>query len=106
MSDASNNNGSFSHAFLPGLILGLVLGAVAGAFLPDFMGGSNIPTPTGQVDPSQQPGARDGEAPMTGDEIQDIIDDAENAAGDVTEDASQTAEDPAEDTPETPSSDG
>lgn len=46
----SQSSGSFTHAFLPGLILGLVIGAVAGAFLPDWLGGSKIPAPAG--DPS------------------------------------------------------
>lgn len=113
MSDASNNNGSFSHAFLPGLILGLVLGAVAGAFLPDFMGGSKIPAATGVVDPTQ-PATRDGQTPASDDDLQELIDEAEGAAGDVIDDATDAAGDLIEDAkeaiptelPTTPPSDG
>ncbi|MCC5823685.1 MAG: hypothetical protein LAT64_10870 [Phycisphaerales bacterium] len=48
-SNKSQPSGSFTHAFLPGLILGLVIGAVAGAFLPDWFSGSRIPAPTGEA---------------------------------------------------------
>lgn len=114
MSDASNNNsGSFSHAFLPGLILGLVIGAGAGAFLPDLMGGNRIPTPTGETDPNA-PATRDGQDPMTDDQIQEIIDDAEGTAEDLIDDATNAAEDLIDDAedalpsdvPSTPPSDG
>lgn len=79
MSDTNNANqsGSFSHAFLPGLILGLVIGAVAGAFLPDWLGGGNkIPAPTGEYTPGQATD-RDGEPvdPMTQDDVVDMIED-------------------------------
>ena len=94
MSNAAKNthHGSFSHAFLPGLILGLVIGAVAGAFLPDFLGGNKIPPPTGDSVPGEVR-TQDGEAPLTDDQIQDMIDDAQGAAGDLIDDAGEAAED-------------
>lgn len=60
MSDAQKNS-SFANAFVPGLILGLVIGAAAGAFLPDLLGGSNIPTPDANAVPADRtPEVRDG----------------------------------------------
>ncbi|MEM9372538.1 MAG: hypothetical protein AAGA55_02745 [Planctomycetota bacterium] len=104
MSDAPHNghNGSFSHAFLPGLILGLVIGAVAGAFLPDWMGGSKIPAPDAEVDPSV-PATRDGEAVPTDEQIQEIVDDAMEAGGEAADDATEAAEDAI---PSAPTGDG
>jgi gas vesicle protein len=94
MSD--QNNTSFAHAFLPGLILGLIIGAVAGAFVPDMMSGTKI-----KVDPAHSGGAtheRDSREPLD-QNAQDIInqaeeglDDAEETAGDVIDDAKETAE--------------
>lgn len=88
MSETNNANqsGSFTHAFLPGLILGLVIGAVAGAFLPDWLGGGNkIPAPTVEYTPGQ-PTLRDGEQPdpMIEDEVQDLIDEAADDAEGAT----------------------
>jgi hypothetical protein len=79
MSDTNKpNSGSFAQAFLPGLILGLVIGAVAGALLPDLLGGSKIPAPTGEYTPGTSPDAdRDGMPDMpTQDEAEQMIDDA------------------------------
>jgi len=106
MSNAANDNhsGSFSHAFLPGLILGLVIGAVAGAFLPDFIGGSKIPTPSGEITP-RDAGPRDGETPMTEEDIQGLIDEAEDAAEDTADQAGDAADDLLNDA-ETPPSGG
>lgn len=91
MSD--QNNTSFAHAFLPGLILGLIIGAVAGAFVPDLMSGTKI-----KVDP-----AHAGNAVHERDEHnmgEDLIDDAqagleelETQAEDLVDDAEETTED-------------
>jgi len=91
MSD--QNNTSFAHAFLPGLILGLIVGAVAGAFVPDLMSGTKI-----KVDP-----AHAGSAVHQRDEQnmdRDLIDDAqegleelEEQADDLIDDAEDTTED-------------
>ena len=53
MSDTQKNS-SFANAFVPGLILGLVIGAAAGAFLPDLLGGSNIPAPDANAVPADR----------------------------------------------------
>lgn len=82
MSDTNKpNSGSFAQAFLPGLILGLVIGAVAGALLPDLLGGSKIPAPTGEYTPNTNPDAeRDAMPDMpdmpTQDDAEQMIDDA------------------------------
>ncbi|MBO6514834.1 MAG: hypothetical protein JJ974_12800, partial [Phycisphaerales bacterium] len=69
MSD--QNNTSFAHAFLPGLILGLIVGAVAGAFVPDMMTANSMkPVQSGEVQP------RDGGLEDSAD---DLLNDAENA---------------------------
>ena len=78
MSD-ENHSGSFAHAFLPGLILGLVIGAVAGAFLPDWIGGSKIPAPTGEVTPGERT-ERDGMPAVTEDDVQGMLEEADGAA--------------------------
>lgn len=95
-----NTSGSFTHAFLPGLILGLVIGAAAGAFLPDIMGGSKIPADElGTHAPSAEP--RDTEGGPSEEDIQDLIDEAEQQ----TDDAADAVEDAIEDatTPDAPS---
>lgn len=94
MSESSNSqpSGSFTHAFLPGLILGLVIGAVAGAFLPDWLGGSKIPPPAGDpsavytereeypADPDENAGMTDEQPDETGDPAEPI--DPENPPAD------------------------
>jgi hypothetical protein len=86
------NSGSFAQAFLPGLILGLVIGAVAGALLPDLLGGSKIPAPTGEYTPNPD-ADRDGIPQMpTQDEAEQMIDDA---AGGAIEDPAATDPPPA-----------
>lgn len=63
MSDTQKNS-SFANAFIPGLILGLVIGAAAGAFLPDLLGGSNIPAPDTNAVPADRANEyRDGMDP-------------------------------------------
>lgn len=79
MTESNKSNGSFAQAFLPGLILGLVIGAVAGALLPDLLGGSKIPAPSGQVTPGSP---TDRDQIPTQDEAQGIIDDAAGQVGD------------------------
>ncbi len=85
MADTKNNN-SFSHAFLPGLILGLIIGAVAGAFLPDLLSGPKLPTLSGQPTGTHKNGARDRDGMMEED-TEKLIEEAEqkakDAAGDV-----------------------
>lgn len=78
-----SNSGSFVQAFLPGLILGLVIGAVAGALLPDLLGGSKIPAPTGEH--THTPSApRDGIPDLpTEEEADRMIEDALDQAGDA-----------------------
>lgn len=88
MPDDTNQTGSFTHAFLPGLILGLVVGAVGGAFLPDLLGGSRIPSAsdaphTGDIPTG--PAMRDG-MPV-GDQPGETIDDAADRASDAMDDA-------------------
>ncbi|MFK7884403.1 MAG: hypothetical protein AB8F26_09520 [Phycisphaerales bacterium] len=85
-----NNSGSFSHAFLPGLILGLVIGAAAGAFLPDLMGGNRIPTAGsgGNHTPAEP---RDAEG-SSQEDIQGIIDEAEKQAGEAADDLADDAQ--------------
>ncbi|MGJ8637278.1 MAG: hypothetical protein ACSHX5_10570 [Phycisphaerales bacterium] len=90
MSD--QNNTSFAHAFLPGLILGLIVGAVAGAFVPDMMTANSIkpPTHSGEVHP------RDGDL---GASAQDLLDEAEQAAQDALDETNldEQAEDAVDD---------
>lgn len=101
MSD--QNNPSFAHAFLPGLILGLIIGAVAGAFLPDMMSRPKI-----KVDPAHAGAVtheRDARStPEIDPETQDLIDEAnqaaeesqdtlEDAVEDVVDDATEAADD-------------
>lgn len=78
-----SNSGSFAQAFLPGLILGLVIGAVAGAFLPDLLGGSKIPAPTGEFTPAPTD-SRDGiPSQPTQEEVEQMIEDAAGQLGDT-----------------------
>ena len=86
MSD--QNNTSFAHAFLPGLILGLIVGAVAGAFVPDMMSANKF-----KVDPDRQytPRERD-QSPAIDAETQAIIDAAEEEAAEGTDDVQDAAE--------------
>lgn len=94
MSDVKGN--SFSHAFLPGLILGLIIGGVAGAMLPDILSGSKLPKPTG-ISTGEHHDER-GEGGMT---EQELIDQAlEEHAEDTQEhvdDAGEHIEDAADD---------
>ena len=106
----ANSNSSFSHAFLPGLILGLIIGAVAGAFLPDLLGGPKIPAATSSSHSGNTtPRDREGEPAMTDEQIQELIDEAENQTEDVIDDMQGTIDDAAEEVENnlpTPPSDG
>jgi len=109
MSDTNNSNSSFTHAFLPGLILGIIIGAVAATFIP-VATGPKIPTATGSHTPHAD-GPRDHGADQTGDEdLQDLIDEAQEQLDDTVDDASgaidDAVEDLQEDLPTTPPSDG
>jgi len=86
---SEQNNTSFAHAFLPGLILGLIVGAVAGAFVPDMMSANKF-----KVDPDHTytPRERD-ERPAIDDETQAIIDAAEEDAAETTDGIQDAAED-------------
>ena len=108
---SEQNNPSFAHAFLPGLILGLIVGAVAGAFLPDMMSRPTIKVDpahagaasherdarsTPEVDPETQAlideanqAAEDGQGDLE-EAVEDVIDDAEEAAEDLIDDAKNT----------------
>lgn len=94
MSDQAKSNKSFSHAFLPGLILGLIVGAVAGAFLPDFFGGPHIPrqpVENGTYEPSGEDldtdeAVIDPELEEALDEVQRQLEDRGQDAGDEVED--------------------
>ncbi len=100
---SEQNNTSFAHAFLPGLILGLIIGAVAGAFVPDMMSANKI-----KVDPAHAggPSHRDmdnmiDDAAETADDAidnmedtaEDLVDDAEAAAEDLIDDAEENLPD-------------
>ena len=80
------SGGSFARAFVPGLIFGLVVGALAGAFLPDFIGGSNIPAPDTEAvaAPHAAEGPRDpidpADAQAADQAVRDAVDAAEQGA--------------------------
>jgi gas vesicle protein len=109
MSD--QNNPSFAHAFLPGLILGLIIGAVAGAFLPDMMSRPNIKVDpahagaasherdarsTPEIDPETQAlideanQAAEGNQDGLEESVEEVVDDATEAAEDLIDDAKNT----------------
>jgi len=91
---SEQNNTSFAHAFLPGLILGLIIGAVAGAFVPDMLGGPKIKiSPTNTSAPNYE---RDTE-PEIDAETQAIIDQAEKDAAEKAANAAKAAEDAIDD---------
>lgn len=108
--NSNNNNSSFSHAFLPGLILGIIVGAVAATFLP-VLTGPKIPasnpseatvgdsTPHDRVDDS-----------MSDEELQKLIDEAEEQLEDAAEAGEDAINDAAEEIegniPGTPPRDG
>lgn len=99
---SSSNNSSFSHAFLPGLILGIIIGAVAATFLPVLTGpkipqGNGVATTPGTNNNLPRDHAEDGLAPE--EDIQALIEEAEQNAED-------TAEDLQENLPTDPPSDG
>lgn len=81
---SEQNNTSFAHAFLPGLILGLIIGAVAGAFVPDMMSANKI-----KVDPAHAGGPSHRDM----DQMDDMIDDAAQTADDAIDNMEDTAED-------------
>lgn len=102
--NANSDSGSFSRAFLPGLILGLVVGGLCGAVLPDLLGGRTPAgmgshTGTGEVDTSErdrpsEPVVDDATntdtAPDTG-AATDAVDGAADAVRDAVDDAAGTA---------------
>ena len=94
MSDQGNSgsgnggNTSFSHAFLPGLILGLIIGAVAGAYLPDVMSSSKL----AEVDPDVVLDHPDRDARS----LEGAIDDAGEGLEELGEDAAEVVDDAAE----------
>ncbi|MBL4697845.1 MAG: YtxH domain-containing protein [Phycisphaerales bacterium] len=96
--NTADSNSSFSHAFLPGLILGLIVGAVAGAFLPDYLSGTKMPE-NRQVtsDGTHSNHGRDERGGETQQDIDPMIDDANEAAGDAGETAGDMIDDAAND---------
>ena len=96
--NSADSNSSFSHAFLPGLILGLIVGAVAGAFLPDFLGGPKMPE-NRQVtgDGTHSDRGRDERGGETQEDIESMIDDANETAGEMIDDAANDLEEGAGD---------
>jgi hypothetical protein len=101
MSNQTNSN-SFAQAFLPGLILGLVIGAAAGAFLPDLLGGNKIPAASGHATPGQAPTERDGQPVPTQEEIDQMIDDAQDGVDDAAEAVEDAVTNPPVEVPTTP----
>ncbi len=96
MSD--QNNSSFAHAFLPGLILGLIIGAVAGAFVPDMMGGPKIKPAPSSSHTTGEPHPRDNQGtPEIDPETQALIDEAEKASQDAIDENLDAIEDTAND---------
>ncbi len=85
---SEQNNTSFAHAFLPGLILGLIVGALAGALVPDMMSANKF-----KVDPDREYTPREREErPAVDAETQAIIDAAEEEAAEGTDDAVDAVE--------------
>ena len=89
MSD--QNNTSFAHAFLPGLILGLIIGAVAGAFVPDMMSSNKIKINPNHTGSSIVDHDRDGRPDEP--TAQELLDQAEAEAAELDDDAQNAAED-------------
>ena len=89
---SEQNNTSFAHAFLPGLILGLIVGAVAGAFVPDMMGGTKINVD--QAHASTTPRGERDARPVIEDEntAEDAMDQAEDAVDGMKDDAEKAAQ--------------
>lgn len=103
---SSSKNSSFSHAFLPGLILGIIIGAVAATFLPVLTGpkipqGNGVATTPGANNNLPRDHAEDGLVPE--EDIEALIEEAEQNAEDMIDDA---AEDLQENLPTDPPSDG
>ena len=96
--NSADSNSSFSHAFLPGLILGLIVGAVAGAFLPDYLSGTKMPE-NRQVtsDGTHSDRGRDERGGETQEDIESMIDDANETADDMIDDATSDLEEGAGD---------
>lgn len=94
---SEQNNTSFAHAFLPGLILGLIVGAIAGAFVPDMMSTKHL-----QIDPSHA-GESHPRDERVGDTPEDLIDDAGNAVDGALDETNldEQAEEAAEDIKDT-----
>lgn len=69
---SEQNNTSFAHAFLPGLILGLIIGAVAGVFVPDMMSANRVKIDTSHAGESHPRDERPG------DTAGELLDDAGN----------------------------
>lgn len=89
---SEQNNTSFAHAFLPGLVLGLIVGAVAGAFVPDMMSANKF-----KVDPDHTYTPREREErPAIDPATQALIDEAEADAAKAAEDAEDTIEETTE----------
>ena len=108
--NASSSNSSFSHAFLPGLILGIIIGAVAATFLPVLTGpkipqNSGASTTAGTNQDLPRDHRDDGHAPE--EDIQALIDEAEQNAEEVIDEAAENLpEDLPTDLPTDPPSDG
>ena len=89
---SEQNNTSFAHAFLPGLVLGLIVGALAGAFLPDLMSGTRIKVDQPKAS-TMSPGERDAR-PVVEDEniVDQAVDQAEDAIDEAKDDAEKAAQ--------------
>lgn len=89
------SSSSFTHAFLPGLILGIIIGAVVATFLP-AMSGPKIPAPTAGAAsgtaPSTTPRDRQPDPAQIGQDEQDLIDAAiEGGAETATDESLENA---------------
>lgn len=101
---SEQNNTSFAHAFLPGLILGLIVGAVAGAFVPDMMTANRVKIDTSHAGEAHP---RDERPVDTAGELLDdagnVIDEqAEEAVGDIKDAAEEMIDDAKNTLPESP----
>ena len=102
---AAESGGTFTRAFLPGLILGLVVGGICGAVLPDLVGGSpKLAPPTGvpthgERDERSGPSLEElkAQAEQAADQAGERIEEGAEAAGEVVDDAADAVEDAVDD---------